>query len=70
MRQLIIAGMLALLAGCAVKGNPNQVVRTPYYVEPEAASLDLNFLPLSLRAPACPSRRHCDAARRGNAGPP
>jgi hypothetical protein len=74
MRHAIIAGMLlalgSLLCGCAVQGNPNQAIQRPYYVEPEAASLDLNFLPLALRSEACAGSRACGATRRGNAGAP
>jgi hypothetical protein len=66
----IVSSLVALLAlgGCAVQGNPNQAVRRPYYVEPEAASLDLNFLPMALRMPACGERDACHSAGGGNAG--
>jgi hypothetical protein len=74
MRHVTIAAMLLvlgpLLPGCAVQGNPNQAIQRPYYVEPEAASLDLNFLPLALRSEACARPRGCSAGRRGNAGAP
>jgi hypothetical protein len=74
MRHAITAGMLLLqmllMAGCAVQGNPNQAIQRPYYIEPEAASLDLNFLPLALRAAPCGRPQSCDGARRGNAGAP
>jgi hypothetical protein len=74
MRHATIAGMLLvlgpLLPGCAVQGNPNQAIQRPYYVEPEAASLDLNFLPLALRGEACARPRSCGAAHRGNASTP
>jgi hypothetical protein len=45
MRYLMAAFLLALLAGCAnqTMGNPNRAISTPYYVEPEAASVDLNM---------------------------
>jgi hypothetical protein len=74
MRHATIAGMLLalglVLAGCAVQGNPNQAIQRPYYIEPEAASLDLNFLPLALRGEACAVPRRCGGTRRGNAGAP
>jgi hypothetical protein len=74
MRHATIAGMLLvlgpLLCGCAVQGNPNQTIQRPYYVEPEAASLDLDFLPLALRSEACAGPRGCGGTRRGNAGAP
>lgn len=49
MKVVLSVLVLTFVAGC---GNYN-VNTGPYYVKPEAADLDLNYISLTAKSPAC-----------------